>query len=267
MRQLIPSLPISMQELSDYYRIAARECDYFINHLHQSLGYLEMRMKPSPLVSVQFNKYESYYVSFLEHLRWRVSDVCVTEEYPFKDSKFIQGILSCKYKHSGIAHPINEDEIVPMLASLNEIKSNLENLVEEIEKSMLKSIFLCHASTDKPKVREIANQLTLKGSKVWLDEAEILVGDSILGKIEDGINNSDYLGIILSPDSVKSIWVKKEVEAALTQEINGKAVKVIPILLVDCDIPIFLKPKKYADFRTKESCEQSIQDLVKRLRV
>jgi hypothetical protein len=65
---LVPVLPLSLQELLDYYRIAARECDFLVDRLHKSLYLLEIRMKPSAVVSVQFNKYEGYYIAFLQHL-------------------------------------------------------------------------------------------------------------------------------------------------------------------------------------------------------
>ncbi|MEW8626587.1 MAG: toll/interleukin-1 receptor domain-containing protein [Candidatus Thiodiazotropha sp.] len=262
---LIPALPLSLQELVDYYKIAIRECDYFINHLNYCLGYLELRMKPSPLVSVQFNQYESYYVSFLEHLKWRLSPVCVDDSLKFKESDALKKLFEHKYEHSGVGHPINEDEIVPMLNSLKFAKMTLEEIVDEIEADMLKSIFLCHSSADKPVVRNIGQALTIRGSQVWLDEAEILVGDSILEKIQEGITKSDYLGIVLSKSSVESIWVKKEVEAALTHEIETGEVKVIPILIEQCDIPLFLKPKKYADMSSQELYEDGIQSIVKRL--
>jgi|GEM_PF-1881953 len=262
---LVPALPLSLQELVDYYKIAIRECDYFINHLRYSLGYLELRMKPSPLVSVQFNNYESYYVSFLGHLKWRLSPVCVDESLKFTESDYLKRLLKHEYNHSGIGHPINEDEIVPMLNSLEFVKSMLQEIIKEIEADMLKSIFLCHSSVDKQTVREIAQKLTIRGSQVWLDEAEILVGDSILEKIQDGINRSDYLGIVLSKKSVESIWVKKEVEAALTYEIETEEVKVLPILIEKCNIPLFLKPKKYADMTAPELYKEGIESIIKRL--
>ena len=262
---LVPSLPLSLQELVDYYKIAIRECDYFINHLRYSLGYIDMRMKPSPLVSVQFNKYEAYYVSFLKHLKWRLSPVCVNESLKFTESDSLKKLLEHEYKHSGIGHPIDEEEIGPMLDSLEFVKSRLQEIIKEIESDMLKSIFLCHSSADKPIVRSIAQKLTIRGAQVWLDEAEILVGDSILEKIQDGINCSDYLGVVLSKKSVESIWVKKEVEAALTHEIETGEIKVIPILIEKCDIPLFLKSKKYADMTSPERYEEGIENIVKRL--
>jgi len=263
---LVPAIPLSLRELVDYYKIAIRECEYFISHLNSSLGYIEMRGKPSPLVSSNFNQYESYYVSFLNHLKWRLSPVCVDKSLKFNQSESLKLLFEHAYSHSGVGHPIDEREIDPMLTSLDLVKDTLEIIVKEIEADMLKSIFLCHSSEDKPIVRPIAQELTIRGSQVWLDEAEILVGDSILEKIQDGIERSDYLGIVLSKKSVESVWVKKEVEAGLILEIEAREAKVIPILIEECRIPLFLKSKKYADMTSPELYDNAIEDIAKRLK-
>ncbi len=263
--KLVPSLPLSLQELLDYYRIAQKECEFLATHLQDCLHYLEISQRPSPLVSVQFNNYESYFVDALAHLKWRLSSVCVDESYKFNSSLYRQAILEQDFQHSGVGHPIGEEEILPMINALENIRKNLESLIAEVESSMLKSIFLCHSSVDKPFVRRIAGDLTLRGSRVWLDEAEIKIGDSILAKIAEGIKASDYLGVVMSENSVKSLWVAKEVEAALAQEIEAGKVKVVPILLSECDIPLFLRPKKYADFCDAAKYDESINAIFQRL--
>jgi hypothetical protein len=125
------------------------------------------------------------------------------------------------------------------------------------------NIFLSHTSTDKPFTRILAESLKNVGITVWIDEAEIKVGDSLIEKIRDGIDSVDYFGIILSPFSVKSDWVKKELDVAMNQEIENKKVKVIPILHKKCDLPGFLKGKKYADFTT--SFTEGYNELMRRL--
>ncbi len=57
-----------------------------------------------------------------------------------------------------------------------------------------------------------------------------------------------YLGVILSPSSVSSEWVQREVNMALREEIHGRRVKVLPLLYQSCKIPGFLTDKVYADF-------------------
>src|SRR6185369_12274806 len=114
----------------------------------------------------------------------------------------------------------------------------------------MSTIFLSHNHKDKPFVRQLALELKKRGVKVWLDEAEIKVGDSLIMKIQEGLDEMEYVGAILSNNSVGSAWVEKELETALYQEINGRQVKILPILIDDCKLPSFLVSKAYADFRS-----------------
>jgi len=110
------------------------------------------------------------------------------------------------------------------------------------------SIFLSHSSPDKPFVRSLAHNLRDAGFAPWIDEAEIKLGDSLINKISEGIDRCDYLAVVLSASSCQSEWVNREVNIALTQEIRGKRVKVLPLILEECEIPPFLLDKKYVDF-------------------
>lgn len=118
----------------------------------------------------------------------------------------------------------------------------------QIEKNY--QIFLCHSHKDESFVMQLANDLESDKIDVWVDEWDIEVGDFIHKKIEDGIRNSTYLGIILSPDSVCSKWVDKELRAALAIESQKGKKFVLPILYKDCEIPLFLKDTHYADCRS-----------------
>ena len=59
---------------------------------------------------------------------------------------------------------------------------------------------------------------------------------------------------------MKSRWVQKELEIALARQIADKHIKVIPCLLDDCEIPVFLEPIAYADFR--HSFEHGLHELL-----
>ncbi len=113
------------------------------------------------------------------------------------------------------------------------------------------SIFLSHSHEDKSFVRELATKLQLFGIKAWVDEMEILAGDSLIGKIESGLQASDYLGAVLSPRSISLEWVTREICAALSGEAAYKRVIVLPMIIEDCNIPPFLQDKLYADFRSE----------------
>lgn len=263
---IIPVLPLSVHDLVAYYRLAKQECAFLIDHLESSLELLEARMKPSALVSVQFNQLEAYFSSFLGHLKWRLVPPSIDEDSPLAKSETVKKIIDLEYTESGVSHPIDEEEINPMLDCLRELEELLNALISEFEAAMLKSIFLCHSSVDKPKVRQLANDLLLAGATVWFDEAEIKIGDSIIRKIEEGINNCEYLGAVLSKKAVESVWVRREVEMALTQEILKDHVKVLPILLEDCEIPGFLLGKLYADLREERNYQQELDKIINRLK-
>jgi len=129
----------------------------------------------------------------------------------------------------------------------------------------MSSIFLSHNYKDKEFVRRLANDLRAYGVKVWVDEAEILVGDSLIQKISEGIEEMEYLGVVLSPNSVDSNWVQREIEVATNKEINGRKVKVLPILYRNCKMPPFLEGKLYADFTLHPNYQSGLEGLLKRL--
>jgi hypothetical protein len=126
----------------------------------------------------------------------------------------------------------------------------------------MSSIFLSHTHADKPFVRRLAQDLQEAEVRVWLDEAEMMIGDSLIEKIREGIDQIEYLGVILSPNSVNSRWVQREVDVAMNQEIEGKKVKVLPLVIEDCELPGFLKGKLYADFRASERYEEELRKVL-----
>jgi TIR domain len=140
------------------------------------------------------------------------------------------------------------------------VKSKLR--LSQTENATMPSVFLSHTRADKAFARKLGDDLARNGLKVWIDEAEIKIGESLIGKISEGINSADYLAVILSPDSVRSEWVAREVEIALTQEINGNRMKVLPLLVRQCKVPSFLSPKLFADFTKEETYEASLELLV-----
>jgi len=124
------------------------------------------------------------------------------------------------------------------------------------------SIFLSHNARDKEFVRKLAHDLDCHGVKIWLDEAELKVGDSLIGKIREGIDNVDYVAVILSNNSIESNWVQREIDVAMNLEVNGKDIKILPLMLERCEMPGFLLGKFYADFTEERKYEDSLKLLV-----
>ena len=111
-------------------------------------------------------------------------------------------------------------------------------------------VFLCYTSRDRPFARRLNCDLQTFGVRTWIDEAEILPGDSIIGRIEIGLITCQYLVVILSPASVNSEWCKRELRSALSYEIDDQQTKVIAVVAEHCEVPPFLRDKLYVDFTT-----------------
>lgn len=139
--------------------------------------------------------------------------------------------------------------------------------VLEETKSAYDGIFLSHTNVDKPFVRELKERLEAHGVKdIWLDEAEILIGDSLTKKIEEGLRKTKYIGVVLSPNSIKSTWVERELEIALSREMSSGEVVILPLLYENCELPLFLRGKLYADFTSTAKYEESLAKLLRRLK-
>lgn len=83
-----------------------------------------------------------------------------------------------------------------------------------------------------------------------MDEWEIKVGDSIPKKLQTGLENADFIAVVLSQNSTSSSWVEVEWEAKYWEEVSRRQVLVLPIVIDNCTIPTLLRTKKYADFRS-----------------
>lgn len=90
-------------------------------------------------------------------------------------------------------------------------------------------IFISHAFEDKESVaRPLANHLAGFGLKVWLDESELHLGDSLREKIDAGLAQSRFGLVILSPDFFAKVWTKSELDGLVAKEVEGIKV-VLPI--------------------------------------
>lgn len=89
--------------------------------------------------------------------------------------------------------------------------------------------FIAHASENKEDfVRPLANVLTKIGFKIWYDEFELKVGDSLRQSIDKGLANSRYAIVVLSKAFFSKNWPQYELNGLVAREIDGKKV-ILPI--------------------------------------
>jgi hypothetical protein len=97
-------------------------------------------------------------------------------------------------------------------------------------------------------VRRLGADLAALGARVWIDEAELKIGDSLIRAVSSAIDEMEFLAVVLSPEAVASAWVQQELEQAMSNQLTEKRVKLLPLLYRTCEIPGFLRGKLYADF-------------------
>jgi TIR domain/Sir2- and TIR-associating SLOG family len=76
-------------------------------------------------------------------------------------------------------------------------------------------------------------------------------GDSIVSQINNGLQNSDFVLLVISAKFLRSNWASWESNASIVHAIKVQRSVVIPILLEDVwnDVPPLVRDKLYVDFR------------------
>lgn len=109
------------------------------------------------------------------------------------------------------------------------------------------NIFISHRRSDAAESARLAADLRAAGHVVWLDDDEIVIGDSIPGKMNEGLERAQYVVVCYSSSGVGSLYMSREWLSALARQLDGRGVKLLPILLTGDEAPAILADLKHAD--------------------
>src|SRR2546427_9407979 len=76
-------------------------------------------------------------------------------------------------------------------------------------------VFISYTHSDEDHARAIVARLREEGVAVWDPESEVLPGDNWRVKMGQALEKSDAVIILISPDSVRSAAVRRDIEYAL----------------------------------------------------
>jgi len=79
----------------------------------------------------------------------------------------------------------------------------------------LMQIFLSYARSDETFARALSSQLERRGFSVWSPGQEVLPGDNWALQIGEALKKSKAMVVLVSPDSMRSEHVRREIEYAL----------------------------------------------------
>jgi hypothetical protein len=78
-------------------------------------------------------------------------------------------------------------------------------------------VFISHAQSDRPFADRLARVLEEAGHRVWTDR-EILPGDNWASASGTALENAEVVVALISPEAIRSEFVKREWEYALGRE-------------------------------------------------
>lgn len=128
-------------------------------------------------------------------------------------------------------------------------------------------LFLSHSGADKAWVRQLASEIEQRDCqgrrlKVFLDERDIQPGENWVTALQNALQVSRRVSIILSPEAMQSPWVEAELTAAMNMGLSTHQRRLIPLYLRDCCLPPFLAEIQYIDFRDPMCYAESVERLV-----
>jgi hypothetical protein len=123
-----------------------------------------------------------------------------------------------------------------------------------------RDIFLSHRSVDKAFVRRLAADIESvmfqdRPLLTWFDEAEIRPRQSVPGMVNQGLEVSRFIGLVLTPAYFQSEsgWTDAEWHSALHVDPDNRRARILPLLAADCPyIPILLRHLDDIDLRRNE---------------
>lgn len=125
-------------------------------------------------------------------------------------------------------------------------------------------IFIGYAHQDNQFVEKLAEDIEEYGIEFWCDLWKFQAGYSLRTKVEQGVNAGDCLFVVLSQHSINSKWVENEISMALLKELEGRKIFFLPLLIDNSEIPLRLKGKFFADFRS--DYEKGIETIMDRIK-
>ncbi len=126
-------------------------------------------------------------------------------------------------------------------------------------------IFLSYAQSDEPFAKALSSELSRRGLSVWSPWAELLPGENPWLRIGEALKKSKAMVVLVSPDSVHSDHVRREIEYALGNAKYEGRLFPVQVRPTD-DVPWILRKFKIVDgkhsaARVSESIANALSQL------
>lgn len=126
-------------------------------------------------------------------------------------------------------------------------------------------VFISHASEDKDDiVRPLAFALVNNGLKVWYDEFELKIGDSLRRKIDQGVAKSKFGIVVISKHFINKGWTNYELDGIITKSISGQQI-ILPIWHNITKQEVINFSPSLADKVARNTTQDTIEEIAKEI--
>ena len=123
-------------------------------------------------------------------------------------------------------------------------------------------VFITSTIDDSMVARAIVDGLREKNVDVFWN-ASIRPGDNILSRVQQAIDSSDVLLLLLSKTAVKSPWIQTEINLALAAKALDERKRILPVVLEPhVDLGPFLNLYTYADLSNAATFTEDVERLL-----
>jgi TIR domain len=98
-------------------------------------------------------------------------------------------------------------------------------------------VFISYAHEDKPIACILADALKSAGCRVWIDEGELRVGDSLVWTVSEALRGAGFVVALVSEHSLASRWCQKELGMAVNNQLRDGFVRVLAVRVGAVPIP------------------------------
>jgi len=138
--------------------------------------------------------------------------------------------------------------------------------VRYLQKEKNMKIFISHASQDLTFARCLATDIMEKGYDVFLDDWSIDLGENIINKINEGLEESQILIPIISKNFLKSVFCLDEWTSFYMRFAKIKKQSIVPLIIDDSDIPSIMSAIKYCRAKDGYSYQSFLSQLISTLK-
>ena len=109
------------------------------------------------------------------------------------------------------------------------------------------NVFISYRKNDSKEAELLATAIQGAGHNVWFDEWNVTFGDSIIGRMNEGLLSANYVVVCYSSLGIDSPWMGREWMSALARQLNGHGIKLLPVILTGGKPPAILDDVLYVD--------------------